>query len=295
MSILYGLFAFIIVIGSCAGGAYGMRVYLARNQNVKEEEEEDPRDTEIRNLQGTVTMAKNDMQKSRTIRTEQTEHLDLAHTRIDELHRRISDLSRKLGSAETDLGTTKEDSDLMRDKLSVAGNQVRVLTERNQELEMQVSVAQEPDLLDASMPTENAEADADIAADLNNVFTATEEDDSPSLIQSLTGEVDRWKRHCLVLGEELKTQRVQAKTVPAEPAEQSGGATIIDELTDIRGIGNVLERKLHQLGIYRYQELASLTDEDLQRAQQLIPDFERRMNRDSWIDQARNLHEQKYQ
>ncbi len=65
-------------------------------------------------------------------------------------------------------------------------------------------------------------------------------------------------------------------------------------MTDIRGIGNAIARKLHQLGIYRYREIVSLSHDDLERAQMLIPDFDRRMRRDRWQAQARALHLDKY-
>jgi predicted flap endonuclease-1-like 5' DNA nuclease len=65
-------------------------------------------------------------------------------------------------------------------------------------------------------------------------------------------------------------------------------------LTDIRGIGKVIASKLQELGICRYEQLASLDDDDLDRFQDLIPDFERRMRRDNWMEQARDLHSSKY-
>ena len=56
----------------------------------------------------------------------------------------------------------------------------------------------------------------------------------------------------------------------------------------------MLERKLHQLGIYRYRELLNLTTDDLKQASMLIPDLKGRMRRYEWVEQARSLHLDKY-
>jgi predicted flap endonuclease-1-like 5' DNA nuclease len=187
-------------------------------------------------------------------------------------------------------------------KLSAAEQQLANLRERLQEAELELSVSERSELVDAAVETRepdqanqnNAKSD-----DLQGMFTPTVEEGNPSLIQCLTEELDRWKRHCHVLGDELKNRREQAGPAPAPLTRDAGDDQgsdnkSIDELTDIRGIGKVLARKLHELGVYRFQQLVSLTSEDLRRANDLIPDIERRMSRDDWTNQARNLHFNKY-
>ena len=95
----------------------------------------------------------------------------------------------------------------------------------------------------------------------------------------------------------MKHQRDQISPEPAtEPGnpEPENHLQGVDELTDIRGIGQVLARRLHELGIYRFQEIINLDADNVERVQSLIPDIERRMRRDEWIDQARMLYQSKY-
>jgi hypothetical protein len=64
-----------------------------------------------------------------------------------------------------------------------------------------------------------------------------------------------------------------------------------DELTQIRGIGAVLQDKLYDLGILSYQQIAALTPEgiaDIDRALRLRG----RILRDDWIGQARRILEE---
>ncbi|MDP7154276.1 MAG: hypothetical protein QF897_07515, partial [Gammaproteobacteria bacterium] len=168
--------------------------------------------------------------------------------------------------------------------------QLEPLRQRNQELEVELSVLNEPDLLVTQNDDDGEAEDGDI-----DPFKPTVTDDSPSLIQALTSELDRWKRHCHVLGDELKTQRHRIIEADQVAAHATIKIPEIDALTDIRGIGAVLVGKLHKLGICRYEDLLNLNAESLAQIRQLIPDFERRMERDGWLEQARMLCESKYQ
>jgi predicted flap endonuclease-1-like 5' DNA nuclease len=300
MSILYFLLAFIASGVTCAAGAYGMRFYMERNREIAERE--DPRDTRIRDVQATLQVFRADAIKYKTTADEATSHLLLAHTRIDELLERTSMVNEKFTSCKDLLRKKIAESEQLIAKLSAAEQQLANLRERLQEAELELSVSERSELVDAAVETRepdqanqnNAKSD-----DLQGMFTPTVEEGNPSLIQCLTEELDRWKRHCHVLGDELKNRREQAGPAPAPLTRDAGDDQgsdnkSIDELTDIRGIGKVLARKLHELGVYRFQQLVSLTSEDLRRANDLIPDIERRMSRDDWTNQARNLHFNKY-
>lgn len=74
-----------------------------------------------------------------------------------------------------------------------------------------------------------------------------------------------------------------AASVPL-PAPLSTG----DDLTRIKGIGKIMEKKLHDLGIYSFQQLASLSPEEARRINAAI-DFPGRVERERWIEQARSL------
>ncbi len=61
-----------------------------------------------------------------------------------------------------------------------------------------------------------------------------------------------------------------------------------DDLKHIRGIGPVLEKKLHELGITSLRQIAELTPSEIARIDEQL-DFKGRILREKWIEQARSL------
>ena len=73
----------------------------------------------------------------------------------------------------------------------------------------------------------------------------------------------------------------------APPAEQ-------DDLKLISGIGPVLEGKLNGAGITTYQQVAALSDDEIERLESDVINFSGRIHRDDWIGQAKSLYLKKY-
>jgi predicted flap endonuclease-1-like 5' DNA nuclease len=73
-----------------------------------------------------------------------------------------------------------------------------------------------------------------------------------------------------------------------------GGPGMPDNLRLIVGIGPVLERMLHQLGIATYRQIARWTERDIDEMDAKLPEFPGRIRRDEWVVQARALHQSTY-
>lgn len=67
----------------------------------------------------------------------------------------------------------------------------------------------------------------------------------------------------------------------------------VDDLKRIKGVAKVLEGKLHGIGVYRFKQVAVWTDAACEEFSKLLT-FKDRIYRDSWIAQARQLHEEKH-
>ena len=67
----------------------------------------------------------------------------------------------------------------------------------------------------------------------------------------------------------------------AAPATGDG-----DNLTDINGIGPVIEGKLKAMGITTFQQIADLSAEDVERIDGEL-NFKGRIEREEWISQAK--------
>ena len=72
------------------------------------------------------------------------------------------------------------------------------------------------------------------------------------------------------------------------------GAAGPDDLKLIVGVGPVLERMLHNLGIMGFQQIAQWSERDIDEFDARLPEFPGRIRRDQWVTQARSLHQAKY-
>jgi predicted flap endonuclease-1-like 5' DNA nuclease len=88
----------------------------------------------------------------------------------------------------------------------------------------------------------------------------------------------------------VRSDAFRGADASAEPRE-IGAAGRIGPATDlkrIRGIGLLIEKKLHSLGISSYAHIANWTASDIDRISQSL-DFKGRIERENWVEQARIL------
>ena len=98
-----------------------------------------------------------------------------------------------------------------------------------------------------------------------------------------------------VLKSRLARSRQQNSPVPRmrtdkdTPTISAGARQPTDDLKRVSGIGPVFEQALNEMGIYRFEQLARLTDGDLERVAAELETFPYRLVRDRWVEQARDL------
>lgn len=85
-----------------------------------------------------------------------------------------------------------------------------------------------------------------------------------------------------------------AEVAPAPAAAPSGDALFAapegepDDLKQISGVGPVLEKKLHGLGITKFAQVAAFTADDIAKVDDALS-FKGRIERDNWLEQAATL------
>jgi len=67
----------------------------------------------------------------------------------------------------------------------------------------------------------------------------------------------------------------------------------VDDLKKIKGVAGVLEGKLHEIGLYRFRQIALWTEEQAADFSERLA-FPGRVERDQWVQQAAALHAEKY-
>jgi predicted flap endonuclease-1-like 5' DNA nuclease len=78
---------------------------------------------------------------------------------------------------------------------------------------------------------------------------------------------------------------------PAQPLEQTArdSALQADDLTRLKGVGPKLSTLLHSLGVNRFDQIANWADADIDRIDALLGNFQGRIRRDNWVEQAQFL------
>ncbi len=69
---------------------------------------------------------------------------------------------------------------------------------------------------------------------------------------------------------------------------------VVDDLQKINGIGPKLAAELNTFGVYRFKQLVSWTDANVEAFAERLDCFKDRIERDKWIPQAKRLHLQTY-
>jgi len=65
-----------------------------------------------------------------------------------------------------------------------------------------------------------------------------------------------------------------------------------DKLQAIKGIGPAIEKTLNEMGIFRFQQIADMSEYDIDRIAQRLKGLRSRIYREDWIGQARDLRDQ---
>ncbi|MEL4308429.1 hypothetical protein [Joostella sp. CR20] len=102
-------------------------------------------------------------------------------------------------------------------------------------------------------------------------------------------------RSGMALDGELKVSKVKKKPTSSLKLDFNkigiASEEAKDDLKQIEGIGPFIEKKLNSIGIYKYEQLSKLSDQDIDIVTELIEFFPGRIKRDDWKGKALHLHE----
>ena len=87
-----------------------------------------------------------------------------------------------------------------------------------------------------------------------------------------------------LLASEEKTISNEKEPLLLSEAKEEGA----DKLSSLKGIGDVLESKLNELGIYQFEQIASWTRQEEEWVSMKIG-FPKKVTREEWVKQAKAL------
>ncbi len=186
----------------------------------------------------------------------------------DQVDDRVAELRKQLDKTGSDLEIARSEAMQLADRLSESKREVSRLRNDNQRLDAelqrvrpQASAATEPTAM--GLTSVNASSGA----------AAHNADDLPSAWAAFTAELDAGNAR---VDDDL------GLLFDAPPAAA-------DDLTRIKGIATVLNRKLNDFGVYTYRQIAGWDESVVGEFSKRLS-FKDRVQRDDWVGQARRLH-----
>ena len=126
---------------------------------------------------------------------------------------------------------------------------------------------------------------------------AAEAEEVPDSIETFTALADELLATDNFVGDQDRTvdepdpdaQKSEDDSLTGE--SQSGDGK--DDLKQIKGVGPAIEKTLNDLGIFLFNQLAEISEQEIDRVAQRLKGFRSRIYREDWIGQARDLHYRK--
>lgn len=207
---------------------------------------------------------------------------------------KIADLNAELEAASKELEGAKADKVRLASELDSAEGGMDAVKARSEDATRRADEAAarvktlEADLAAANEKADAAEAEA---ARLRDELSDARSAPSPA-VPDLPVETTSDEAETKPAADEPEPEE---KTEPANPEPASPHLTLVpsagdaaDDLTKIKGIGKVLNRKLNDLGVTTFAQIAAFTQEDIDRINEVL-DFPGRIEREKWVDQAKDF------
>ena len=83
-------------------------------------------------------------------------------------------------------------------------------------------------------------------------------------------------------------KKEEKKAAPKKAAPKKAAKAEADDLTQISGVGPVIVKKLHDLGVTTFAQIAAWTKDDIAAMDEKL-NFKGRIERDEWLKQAKKL------
>lgn len=100
---------------------------------------------------------------------------------------------------------------------------------------------------------------------------------------------DAWHRPGYASNDPARDKGNDGATGRVETGPGGGNGHPQDDLQQIKGVGPAIEKTLNDLGIYSYDQIAEMSEVDIDRVARELRGFRSRIYREDWIGQARML------
>ena len=228
---------------------------------------------EIKDIRGNLEVAMNErdqLQSDISSKEGESRDLQARDARIKKLQLELDNWQNRLPPLIEKFRQRNEEAEQLESDLAAAQARIAELEAAEDSVQTRIEPVSDPDMLTDGRDASNDPTDADAA------------DDEPE------EEVE---------SEEEPESVLEAETV-SEPNEDEDDRIITtingarDKLQAIKGVGPAIEKTLNEMGIFRFQQLADMSEYDIDRIAKRLKGFRSRIYREDWIGQARELRDQ---
>ena len=209
--------------------------------------------------------------------------------RIEKLTQELENWQNRLPPLIERFRVRNEQAERLEANLVVAEDRIRVLESAREEAnQTRIEPVRDPEEL-----TDGLDASNDPADDFFD-----EEDSEPAVEQKsdfLAEEESLAENEPEVEPEpepEAEAEAVPDAEAEAEMATDIGPPSLRDNLKRIKGVGPAIEKTLNEIGMFRFEQIADMSEYDIDRVARRLKGFHSRIYREDWIGQARELLDQ---
>ena len=239
---------------------------------------------------------------------ELSDALKAALERRDELQRQLKDIRGNLESAVNQRDQLQSDMQSQGSKTDSAASGLQNKDERIEKLERELENWQSrlPPLIEKfhQRNTEAEELEQELAAALERIRaledmvgseqTRVEPVDPDAMTDGMDASNEPIGDEADDLIAAEKPEDVAKEDNVEEPAVIAADINRPqDNLKIIKGIGPAIEKTLNEMGICHFEQIAEMSEYDIDRVAHRLKGFRSRIYREDWIGQARDLHDQK--
>lgn len=221
-------------------------------------------EVEIKDIRGNLEVAltqRDELQSSIAVKTQESEDAAAQDTHITKLTKQLESWQDRLPPLIERFQQRNQEAEQLEADLVIAQQRIAELEASVNSVQTRIEPVQDPGSL-----TDGRDASND---SLDNIEQLSEvEDTQPSPPEELPEEL------------------------PEEPPEEPPNS-LRDALQRIRGIGPAIEKTLNEMGIFRFQQIADMSEYDIDRIAQRLKGFHSRIYRENWTGQARELRDQR--
>jgi len=246
---------------------------------------------EIKDIRSNLEVAvteRDQLQSDAAARSGNEDLLRQKDERITKLTRELENWQNRLPPLIERFRERNEQAERLEAELNIAEDRIRVLEAEKEAVgQTRIEPVHDPEQLTDGLDASNDPADG-FDEETPDFETAALEGNGPVAEQEAE-DSDAPKSEA----ESLPVAKNESEPQPeSEVAADTGAHASRDDLKMIKGVGPAIEKTLNEIGIFRFQQIADMSEYDIDRVAKRLRGFHSRIYREDWIGQARDLLDQ---